>query len=491
MKKYILTIDEGTTSVRVALFDVKKQKIVKFVRSQIDVIQPRESWVEQDANAIWDKTYSCLKKMLRGIKIDQVYGLGIANQRETVVAWNKKTGKPLYRAIIWKCTRTAKYCKQLKKSSIAKTIQAKTGLIVNSYFSATKIKWLLQNVPAVKKACKQKNLCIGTIETYLVYRLTQNKAFVTDVTNASRTMLFNIHSLKWDQYLLKYFKIPSHIFAKPVANDKIVATTTLFAKPIKIAGLMGDQQASLLGQGCFKKGDVKNTYGTGCFMLSNIGQKAIVSKHNLLTTIANRINGKTYYAFEGSIFSGGSMVNQAIKDKIASSHAKLSQLAKQSKCNDLYLIPAYNGLGAPYWVMDAKAKYIGKNKNTNKADIAKAIYQAIALRSYDIFDAMRKDIKLNKKYLCVDGGLSQEKHLMQLQANLIQLPIATINQESTCMGAIICTGLATKAFKSINAINFKPKQIIKPNKSLIKVKPLILRWNNIMRKYLKGLKNEK
>lgn len=489
MKKYILTIDEGTTSVRVALFDVKKQKIVKFVRSQIDLINPKTSWVEQDANAIWNKTVSCLRKMLKGIKFEDIYGLGIANQRETVIAWDKKTGKPLYNAIIWKCTRTAKYCKQLRNSKIANTIKAKTGLIVNSYFSATKIKWLLENVSAVKKACKQKNLCVGTVESYLVYRLTQNKTFVTDVTNASRTMLFNIHSLKWDESLLKYFKIPSHILAKPVANDKVIGVTTLFGKLIKIAGLMGDQQASLLGQGCFKKGDVKNTYGTGCFMLANIGQKPVTSKHNLLTTIANRINGKTYYAFEGSIFSGGSIVNQAIKDGLASNHEKLSLLAKQSRNDDLYLIPAFNGLGAPYWIMDAKAKYIGKSKN--KADKAKAIYKAIALRSFDIFDAMKKDIKLNRRYLCVDGGLSQDKYLMQLQANLIQLPVAIVNQESTCMGAIICTGLATKAFKSINAINFKTKKIIRPNKTFKKVEPTIKSWNRIMKKYLKGIKNEK
>lgn len=485
MKKYILTIDEGTTSLRVALFDVKKQRIKRFVRAQTNLISPRSSWLEQNADDIWNKTLSCIRKIIKNVKASEIYGLGITNQRETVVAWDRTTGKPLYNAIIWKCRRTAKYCQQLKQSSFAKVIKNKTGLIVNSYFSATKIKWLLENVKEVKQALKEDNLCVGTIESYLVYRLTRCSVFVTDVTNASRTMLFNIHTLRWDEQLLKYFNIPISILAKPVANDKVVGFTNLFGKSIKIAGLMGDQQASLLGQGCFKMGDIKNTYGTGCFMLANIGQRPITSKNNLLTTIANRINGKTYFALEGSIFSGGSIINQALEDGIASSHKKLSRLAKKGKQENLHLVPAFDGLGAPYWIMNAKAKYINKNRYTTKADIAKAIYEAIALRNYDVFTAMNKDIKLNHTQLCVDGGLSRDKHLMQLQANLIQLPIAIINKESTCMGAIICTGLATKAFKSIYAINFKPKKVIEPKKTFYEVKPLINDWKKIMNQYLK------
>lgn len=488
MKKYILTIDEGTTSLRVALFDVKKQKIKRFVRSYTNLIQPKPTWVEQNADDIWNKTLACLRKITKHIKASEIYGLGITNQRETVVAWDKTTGKPLYNAIIWKCRRTAKYCQQLKQSKFAKTIQAKTGLIVNSYFSATKIKWLLENVPEVKRALKQNNLCVGTIESYLVYRLTNCKVFVTDVTNASRTMLFNIHTLKWDEQLLKFFNIPRSILAKPIANDKVVGYTKLLGKVIKIAGLMGDQQSSLLGQGCFKKGDIKNTYGTGCFMLANIGQRPITSKNNLLTTIANKINGKTFYALEGSIFSGGSIINQAIDDGIAPTHKKLSKLAKKSECDDLYLIPAYNGLGAPYWIMDAKPKFINKSKYHTKADVARAIYKAIALRNYDVFEAMKKDIDLKHKKLCVDGGLSRDKFLMKLQSNLLQLPVALINLESTCMGAIICTGLATKAFKSLYAIDFKPKKIIYPTKSFKKVKPIIDTWKKLMNQYLRGNK---
>lgn len=486
MKHYILTIDEGTTSLRAVLYDVKKQKIKRFERAFTKLIEPKPMWVEQDANDIWNKTVDCLKKVTHGIDLDDIYGLGITNQRETVVAWDKVTGKALTNAIIWKCRRTAKYCQTLKASKIAKTIQDKTGLLVNSYFSATKIKWLLDNVPAVKKALKTKRLCIGTIESYLVYRLTNCKVFVTDVTNASRTMLFNIHTLKWDEQLLKFFKIPKEILPAPVDNDKVVGYTNILGKNIKIAGLIGDQQSSLLGQGCFHKGDIKNTYGTGCFMLANIGSKPINSKHNLLITVANRLNHKTSYALEGSVFNGGSIINEMIKQGIASNHKKFTRLAMKCKHTSVYLIPAFNGLGAPYWIMDASAKFINWNKDTKSQEIARACWEAIAFRNYDVFEAITKDIKLNVKHLCVDGGLSKNKYLMRLQSNLIQLPISIINLESTCMGAVICTGLATKAFKSLDDINFKAKKSYYPSKDKKDMQPMINGWKKVIKQYIKG-----
>lgn len=488
MKRYILTIDEGTTSLRAVLFDVKKQKIKRFERSFTKLIEPRPTWVEQDANEIWTKTQACLTKLTSGINPSDIYGLGITNQRETIIAWDKQTGRALTNAIIWKCRRTAKYCQSLKKSKMASVIQKKTGLLVNSYFSATKIKWLLENVPAVKKALKEKRLCVGTVESYLVYRLTNCKVFVTDVTNASRTMLFNIHTLKWDEQLLKFFKIPKNILPTPVDNDKIVGYTNILGEPIKIAGLIGDQQSSLLGQGCFHKGDIKNTYGTGCFMLANIGSKPITSKHNLLTTVANRLNHKTSYALEGSVFNGGSIINEMIKQGIAKDHRRFTRLAMKCKHTDVYLIPAFNGLGAPYWIMDASAKFINRNKNTQPKEIARACWEAIAFRNYDVFEAITKDIDLKTSHLCIDGGLSKNRYLMKLQSNLFQLPISIINLESTCMGSVICTGLATKAFKYIDDIKFKAKKTYKPTKQFKTVQPLILGWKKVIGNYIKGLK---
>lgn len=484
MKRYILTIDEGTTSVRAVLFDVKKQKIVRIARENIKLIEPRKNWVEQDANSIWEKTLNCLKELTEKIDLKAIYGLGIANQRETVVAWSKKTGEPFTNAIIWQCRRTAKYCEQLKKTKIASKIREKTGLIINSYFSATKIKWLLDNSKSVQKALKNKDLCIGTIETYLVYRLTKCKVFITDVTNASRTMLFNIKTLKWDTELLNYFKIPSSILAEPVDNDKVVGYTNILGESILIAGLIGDQQSSLLGQGCWHKGDIKNTYGTGCFMLANTGGKPIKSQNNLLTTIANRINHKTFYALEGSIFSGGSIINDAIKKGIASNHKKLAKMASSVKKTNLYLIPAYHGLGCPYWLMNAQPKFINFNKQTSKKEIAKAYWDAIAYRNNDVYAAMLKDIRLKPKKVCVDGGLSQHKYLMQLQSDLFQTPISIVNLESTCMGAIICTGLATKVFK-LDDINLRPRKTYYPKKQM---DVAVAGWKKVIDKYIKETK---
>lgn len=490
MKRYILTIDEGTTSLRAVLFDVKKQKIKRFERLFTNLIEPQPIWVEQDANEIWEKTLICLKKLTKNIDLNKIYGLGITNQRETIVAWDKQTCEPLTNAIVWKCRRTAKYCQSLKNKDIANSIQEKTGLIINSYFSATKIKWLLENVSSVKKALIEDRLCVGTIESYLVYRLTNGKVFVTDVTNASRTMLFNIYTLKWDDELLKFFNIPKHILPKLVNNDEIVGETNILGQPIKIAGLIGDQQSSLLGQGCFHKGDIKNTYGTGCFMLANIGYEPIKSKHNLLTTVANCLNNKVSYALEGSVFNGGSIINEMIKKGIAKNHRSFTRLAMKCKQTNVYLIPAFNGLGAPYWIMDASAGFINSNNHTQSKEIARACWEAIAFRNYDVYEAIRNDIALDTTRLCADGGLSKNKYLMQLQSNLIQLPISIINLESTCMGAVICTGLATKAFNSLNDIKFKPYRTYYPHKNLKDMKPMIDGWKNVIQSYIKSKNNE-
>ena len=485
MKKYILAIDEGTTSVRAILFDVEKNKIVKLSRQPITIVNPRVTWVEQDANDIWNKTLKCLKDVTSNIDLDDVYGLGITNQRETTIAWEKNSGKPLYNAIVWNDRRTINDCYKLIKSKHSKIIQDKTGLIINSYFSATKMKWLLHHVPAVAKAAKANNLCLGTMESFLVYKLTQHTVFVTDVTNASRTMLFNINSCRWDNQLLNIFGINKKWLARPVDNDKKVGFTTLLGKKLAIVGLIGDQQSSLLGQGCFHKGDIKNTYGTGCFMLANTGTQRIRSVNNLLTTIACRINNKTYYALEGSIFSGGSLINGMIAKKVAKNHRQLAKLAKKVKSTNTYLIPAFKGLGAPHWLMEAQPQFINWDKAENK-DKAYAAYHALVMRNQEVFNAIKKDTKYSFKRLCVDGGLAMNKYLMHKQADVLQLPISIINLESTAMGAITLTGLATQAFKSLYKLEYKPIKTYKVKKPYKKVVSYINDWNDLMSQYMKG-----
>lgn len=486
--RYILTIDEGTTSVRVVLFDTKKFKIKKLSRAYNGLIEPQPSWVEQDANVIYDNTLKCLEDVASKINLDEVYGLGITNQRETVVAWDKNTGKPLANAIVWKCVRTASYCKKIAKTNVAKIIRNKTGLIVNSYFSATKMKWLLENNKQVKLAAKNNTLCFGTIETYLVYRLTQGKVFVTDVTNASRTMLFNIKTLQWDKELLKFFGIKEQWLAKPVANDEIVGSFNLLGKDIKIAGLIGDQQSSLLGQLCINPGDVKTTYGTGCFMLGNIGSKPNLSKHNLLTTVASKLNNKVSYALEGSIFSGGSIMNWMLEQNIAKNHRKLVRSAMKEKGNDVILIPAFNGLGAPYWNMEAKNEFVYHTQDVTNQKIAKAGFDALILRTYDIFKAIQLDLNKELNSLNVDGGQSMNRYLMHRQADILQVPVRVMNLESTCLGSVIASMLAFKVISDVNELKDKlhPLKIYEPKHSKDEIQFEIDTWEKIMSKYRKG-----
>jgi len=483
--KYILTIDEGTTSVRAVLYDVKKNKIKKLARAYNGLIEPKQGWVEQDAEVIYQNTIKCLYDVTKHINLNDIYGLGITNQRETIVAWEKTSGKPLANAIIWKCTRTAKYCQKIAKTKIAKIIKQKTGLIVNSYFSATKIKWLLENDLAVKKAVKNNNICFGTIETYLVYRLTKGKVFVTDVTNASRTMLFNINTMSWDKDLLKLFKIKKQWLATPVANDEIVGSFNLNGKELMIAGLIGDQQSSLLGQLCVNKGEVKTTYGTGCFMLGNIGSKPILSKHNLLTTVAAKLNGKVTYAYEGSIFSGGSIMNWMLEQNIAKNHRKLVKSAMKEKGNDIILVPAFNGLGAPYWNMNAKNKFVYFAKEITNQKIAKAGFDALLLRTYDIFKSIQLDLSNSILSLNVDGGQSMNRYLMQRQADILQVPIHVMNLESTCMGSIIATMIAFKIIKEPKDMSYilKPIKIYEPKANIQDIQAEINRWERIMKEY--------
>ena len=483
-KRYILTIDEGTTSVRAVLFDAKKQKIKRIERALIELRKPSPTWVEFDANQMWNSTVACLKKAAEGIDPEEIYGIGITNQRETTVAWNKTTGEALCNAISWQCRRTSKECLKLMKNPIVKAIKKKTGLIPSSYFSATKMKWLLSKVYAVKKALKSNYLCLGTVESYLVYRLTEGRAFVTDVTNASRTMLFNIHGRKWDTQLLKFFKIPKRTLAKIIDNDKVVGTTTLLGGHIPVAGLIADQQASMLGQGCYKRGSVKNTYGTGSFLMVNTGPKVVDSKHNMLATFANRIKATNSYALEGPIFNCGTILNEAIKEHIANDIDELTRMAEKCEKTPLYVIPAFNGLGAPFWKMNTKEKIVNIKIDTPSDQIAKAAFEAIALRTLDVYEEMAKDVRNMEDVIHVDGGLTENKYLMQLQANILQVPLLKMPTESTCLGAIICTGLATGAFNSLADFDYEKGKLIEPNVKSVEVQAKINGWKKAMANYL-------
>lgn len=487
--KYILTIDAGTTSVRALLYDKEKEQIVRIEKEPFRQYFPKPAWVEHDAEEIWEKVKQCLIRVTNDVDAKDIIGIGITNQRETTVAWDKKTTKPLYNAIVWQCRRTSRYCEKLKKSPKSLTIQNKTGLIPDAYFSATKMKWFIDNVKEVRKALVDNRLCFGTIESFLVYKLTNGKSFVTDITNASRTMIFNIQTCEWDEDLLKLFSIPPKALPRVVSNDEIVGTTNLLGEEIKIAGLIGDQQSSLFGQGCFDKGMAKNTYGTGCFMLVNTGKDRIKSRKGLLTTIAYKLKNKVHYALEGSVFNAGSVVDWAINNLgIAKNPEELTQLATDLKNNEgVYLVPAFTGLGTPYWDMDARGLICGMTRGTDKRHIARAVLESMAYSVYDVLKNASREGKLKIKELHIDGGASKNEFLMQFQANILRVTLKEFNHESTCLGAVFMTGLATGAYKNLDEIRkllVERKRYI-PGLSLIEIKPLLRGWKRAVKKSLK------
>ena len=487
--KYILTIDAGTTSVRALLYDKEEEKIVRIEKEHFKQYFPKPAWVEHDAEEIWEKVKQCLVRVTSEIDAKDIIGIGITNQRETTVAWDKNTTKPIYNAIVWQCRRTARMCEKLKKSPRAKIIQSKTGLIPDAYFSATKMKWLIDNVKEVRRAIVDNRLCFGTIESFLVYKLTKGKSFVTDITNASRTMLFNIQTCRWDEDLLKLFSIPPKALPRVVANDEVVGTTNLFGDEIRIAGLIGDQQSSLFGQGCFEKGMAKNTYGTGCFMLVNTAKDRIKSKKGLLTTIAYKLKNQVNYALEGSVFNAGSVVDWAIHNLgIAKDPDELTTLATSLKNNEgVYLVPAFTGLGTPYWDMDARGIICGMTRGTDRRHIARAVLESMAYSTQDVLKAASKEGKLKIKELHVDGGASKNEFLMQFQANILRVTLKEFNHESTCLGSVFMTGLATGAYKNLEEIKkllIEKKRYI-PGLSLIEIKPLLRGWRKAVKKSLK------
>ena len=457
-KEFILALDQGTTSSRAILFN-KKGQIENVAQKEFTQFFPKSGWVEHDAQEIWSSQLAVLTEVIAKskIKLDAIKAIGITNQRETTIVWNKKTGSPVYNAIVWQDRRTAEYCEALIKKGLDKTIQKKTGLLIDSYFSASKINWILKHVRGARKLAEKGELAFGTVDSWLVYNLTNGQRHITDVSNASRTLLYNIHTLEWDQELLDIFEIPESMLPQVCSSSEVYGETSteLGARPIPIAGIAGDQQAALFGQLCTKKGMVKNTYGTGCFLLMNIGSKPVISKHQLVTTIAWKIGKEVNYALEGSIFIGGAVV-QWLRDElgIIKKSSDVEKLASSvPDTNGVYIVPAFSGLGAPHWNADARGTILGLSRGSNDAHIARASLESIAYQTYDILKAMEKDSKSTIKELRVDGGASRNSVLMQFQADILKTNvIRPLITETTAMGAAFLAGLAVGFWKDINEL---------------------------------------
>lgn len=487
--KYVIAIDEGTTSTRAMLFDTQNNTIVNVCKLPFTQYFPQPGWVEHDAQEIWRKVKEALKTVTQDIDPKEIIGIGITNQRETVVAWDKRTGKPACHAIVWQCRRTSKECNEIKKNKrLTKAIKRKTGLIVDAYFSATKIQWMIENEPAVKQLLDDGNLMVGTIDSYLIYRLTEGRNFVTDVTNASRTMLFNIHDLDWDSSLLKHFGIPREVLPKVIDCCGDFGNTKINGKKVKICAVAGDQQASFFGQGCFEKGNIKNTYGTGCFALLNTGDKVVDSK-KLVSTVGFKIGNKISYALEGSVFNAGSAIDWVCKDmRIIRSPEKMDLLANRVEDSDgVYVVPAFTGLGCPYWDMDTKCIITGITRGTTIPHIARAIFECIAYSSYDVIKIMEKDSKIEIKNISADGGVSRNEFLMQFQSDILNKEIETKTMESTCMGVIYMVGLQAGRYKNLDEIKnlIKTEKIYSPHMDKEEVSKKLNGWNRAVAQCLK------
>lgn len=470
-KKYILALDQGTTSSRAIVFDHEGQ-IRSVAQKEFPQYFPQPGWVEHNPNEIWGSEASVIAEAISTIDITglDIAAIGITNQRETTIVWDIDTDEPIYNAIVWQDRRTAEFCDQLKADGLTETIRQKTGLIIDAYFSGTKIKWILDHVPGARKRAEEGKLRFGTVDSWLVWRLTRGETHVTDVTNASRTMLFNIHELKWDEELLKLLDIPPSMMPEVKSNSEIYGhtKTTIFAHKVPIAGIAGDQQAALFGQMCLDPGSIKNTYGTGCFVMLNTGEKPIVSKNNLLTTIAWQIGNKVNYALEGSIYVGGSVV-QWLRDGLgiinhSSDVESLAQSVPDS--GGVYFVPALTGLAAPYWDPYARGTIVGITRGTTAAHIARAALDGIAFQTYDIAQAMAKDMNDRLTELKVDGGASRNNLLMQFQADLLGIDVVRPKiTETTAIGAAYLAGLGVGYWDSVDELRrqWKVERTFTPN----------------------------
>ncbi len=470
MGKFILSLDQGTTSSRAIVFN-KEGNIVAIAQKEFTQHYPHSGWVEHDALEIWSSQATVLAEAIlkAGIKPIDIAAIGITNQRETTIIWDKKTGVPVYNAIVWQDRRTAGICDHLKKEGHEQMIQEKTGLMVDAYFSATKIKWILDNVDGAREKAEKGQLAFGTVDSWLLWNLTGGKVHVTDITNASRTMLFNIHSQKWDDELIKLLDIPVTLLPEVKSSSEVYGETSgdILAVKIPIAGIAGDQQAALFGQMCTQKGMVKNTYGTGCFMLMNIGDKPIISKNKLVTTIAWKIDGKVQYALEGSIFIGGAVV-QWLRDGLGIISSSSEVETKASKVTDnggVYLVPAFAGLGAPHWNPYARGMMVGLTRGTTDAHIARAALESIALQTMEVLKAMEADSGTEIKELRVDGGATIDNLLLQIQADVLNtIVIRPKVTETTAIGAAYLAGLAVGFWKDMDEIQqqWQADRVFKP-----------------------------
>ena len=485
----ILALDQGTTSSRAIIFD-KNSQTVSVGQTEYTQIFPRAGWVEHNPLEIWETQVSTAIEALQkaNLTAKDIAAIGITNQRETTVVWNRETGEPVYNAIVWQDRRTSAFCDKIRKN-YGKLIRQKTGLETDAYFSASKLNWILENVEGVRKSADNGKLLFGTIDSWLIWKLTSGKAHITDVSNASRTMLFNINNLQWDDELLEIFKIPRQMLPKVTSSSEIYAEVEIpnELKEIKIAGNAGDQQAALFGQLCFEKGLLKNTYGTGCFMLQNIGTEAVKSKNNLLTTIAWQIDGKTEYALEGSVFIGGAVI-QWLRDslEIIENSSDVEALANSVEDNGgVYFVPAFAGLGAPHWNQDARGLIIGLTRGTGKAHIARAAVESICYQTADLLEAMQADAKIELKELRVDGGATKNDSLLQFQADILQIPVVRSKvTETTALGAAYLAGLAVGFWQSredLRSSRQKDKKFV-PQMSAEKAISLKTKWKEAVKR---------
>lgn len=456
MSKYIVSLDQGTTSSRAIIFD-KEQNILGVSQKEINQIYPKKGWVEHNPMEIWASQYGVLQESIAkaNIKISEIAAIGITNQRETTILWDKITGEPIYNAIVWQCRRTADICEKLKEDKdFVEYVRDNTGLVMDAYFSATKIKWILDNVEGARERAERGEILFGTVDTWLLWKLTEGKIHVTDYTNASRTMLYNIKKLKWDSRILEKLNIPINILPEVKNSSEIYGYADIGGKNgeiVPIAGIAGDQQAALFGQGCFNKGDSKNTYGTGCFLLMNTGEEIVKSNKGLITTIAIGVDNKIQYALEGSVFMGGAII-QWIRDelRLVNDAQDTEYFAKKVDDNGgVYIVPAFTGLGAPYWDMYARGAIFGLTRGANRNHIIRAALEAIAYQSKDVLDAMEEDAGCKIKALKVDGGASRNGLLMQFQSDIIGANvIRPIISETTALGAAFLAGLAVGFWKN-------------------------------------------
>ncbi len=458
MEKFILALDQGTTSSRALLFD-QNGNIRSVAQKEFSQIFPKPGWVEHNPKEIWSSQVAVAAEAMSKISINahHLQGIGITNQRETTIVWDKKTGEPVYNAIVWQDRRTSGFCDELKEKGLAEKICNKTGLVIDAYFSGTKIKWILDNIEGARAKAEKGELVFGTVDTWLVWKLTQGRRHVTDVSNASRTMLFNINTLKWDDELLALLNIPLSMMPEVASSSEIYdyTNTTFFASKVPIGGIAGDQQAAMFGQMCIDEGMVKNTYGTGCFILKNTGQKPFISNNNLITTIAWQINGQVTYALEGSIFIGGAVV-QWLRDglEIINSSAEVEALAAQVFDNgDLYFVPSFTGMGAPHWDQYASGLMVGISRGTNRSHIARAALEGIAYQTMDVMNAMEADTNMKITELRVDGGASANNLLMQFQSDILGIPVIRPKVvETTALGVAYLAGLSTGFWTNIDEL---------------------------------------